>query len=315
MLSHTACVREAKTNQERAELKNHRRWFQHLRGTAGDGGTTTPAVADLDVSFDDWTASIVNRTGPENIIIKSVWGRAGLPTHQHPLNRDAGSSHGLAHRHRQLTPPTPPTRAGLGPPACGLRELEIGVPLRGGSWQPRGSAATYTPYCPYLRDKTRYNCVEKNTTANDFRFEFGSEECAVRSIADSLPRLAGEHLHLCGDSHMRQVFLEILCSDARQVKRYNGAAPPDPAGRWGPPGGCAEQTTGLNHYYPANFFGGEHAVPDGPCRLQKHFAHSNHRLYIAELAGNVTISLSFLRTGSPDDIRNATHKASEPTRY
>ena len=60
----------------------------------------------------------------------------------------------------------------------------------------------------------------------------------------------------------------------------------------------------------AKFTGGKR----GEC-IHAHQERPKWQANWAELAGNVTISLSFLRTGSPDDIRNATHKASEPTRY
>jgi hypothetical protein len=161
--------------------------------------------------------------------------------------------------------PTSLAALGLARGKCGMHELAAGVPLQGGAWRPR-TTATYTPHCPYLQGKVRYNCVGKSTTANDFEFQFGPSQCSVRSIHASLHVLAGDHLHVCGDSHAKQVFLlEILCSDAGRIRRYNGAPPPDPAG-WPTSGSDNSDTCATaRHYYPPT-----QLLGCGPCPAEGH---------------------------------------------
>jgi len=190
---------------------------------------------------------------------------------------------------------------------CGVRQLEAGAPLKGGAWRPR-TTATYTPHCPYLQSKVRYNCVNKSTTANDFEFQFSPSRCSVRNISTSMHMLAGGHLHLCGDSHARQVFLEILCSNVGRIRQFNGAPAPDPAGRPRLVPDNSHECNTTRHYYPPNYWGGD--PPKGRCwagpRLEPPYEHGNHFLDIAELDNKLTISFMFLReAGHPNPAKMA----------
>ena len=195
---------------------------------------------------------------------------------------------------------------------CGVQELEAGDPLQGGAWRLR-TTAKYTTQCPYLQDKVRYNCVNKSTTADDFEFQFSPSQCSARSTPAPLHMLAGDHLHLCGDSHARQVLLEILCSNASRIRRYNGALPPDPTGQPYLVSDRSDTCATAQHYYPPNYWGGGRVLPNGKCwvgtRLEPPKGQDGHPLYIAELDNNVTISFVFLR-----EIGTANHGGSERER-
>jgi hypothetical protein len=106
-------------------------------------------------------------------------------------------------------------------PHCGARDIAAGAGGCG-KWLPQSEAPKhelrYGHNCPFI--SARYNCVqldsENKSSANRYYFKScepapAPHGCTIPTLHQALSKLAGKRVLLCGDSHARQLFEEILC--------------------------------------------------------------------------------------------------------
>jgi hypothetical protein len=106
-------------------------------------------------------------------------------------------------------------------PHCGARDIAAGAGGCG-KWLPQSEAPKhelrYGHNCPFI--SARYNCVqldsENKSSANRLYFKScepapAPHGCTIPTLHQALSKLAGKRVLLCGDSHARQLFEEILC--------------------------------------------------------------------------------------------------------
>jgi hypothetical protein len=84
----------------------------------------------------------------------------------------------------------------------------------------------YGPRCRFLFP--RYSCDRANTSANDMALEYSEDEmrklgCHVPDYHAAIDQLIEQNrnLFLCGDSHITQIYVDVLCTFQRFIRKVD----------------------------------------------------------------------------------------------
>lgn len=110
-----------------------------------------------------------------------------------------------------------------------------------GSWKKKAMQTNWE-LCPFM--KPNFNCIGRKTSASQWTFQPEMPQgCGVPEIEESLHALAGQRMLLCGDSHMRQVLVEVSCGFQDLLLQNHGHSAPFPPSDWLP-------ISPLENFYP-----------------------------------------------------------------
>jgi len=157
----------------------------------------------------------------------------------------ANDDQGLSTLRSRLTTITMPTSV-----HCGATEIaSSGVT---GNWVRDGGNFShrrgFTGRCPFI--EPRYNCEGWAHSANAWAFEpeGSGSGCAMPTLEAGFEMLAGQRVLMCGDSHINQLFIELLCLFEDRLTHFNGVH--------GPSGFVPEakdSNYAREHYYPSEY--------------------------------------------------------------
>lgn len=166
----------------------------------------------------------------------------------HRHNNSDLTIHGKVRRSSQLR------HEPMGVSMCGAHDIESREIC--GRWIPIDQAPEhrlrYDDFSPFIR-KPRYSCVELKqkglSSAESFFFEpcppNHKEGCQIPTLLQSLAKLRHRRVLACGDSHMLQLFYEMLSLFQSELESVNDTPPP-----WIP---TPISGYDLERYYPENF--------------------------------------------------------------